>query len=82
MKDQKWRDVMRAETQALENNGTWTLETLSASKKAIGNKWVYKIKYKSGGRIECYKARLVVLGNNQRESIDSNETFAPVLKMG
>ncbi|KAJ4812579.1 Retroelement pol polyprotein-like [Rhynchospora pubera] len=81
MKDKHWRDAMQAEIDALERNETWTIENLPPMKKAIGCKWVYRIKYNSDGSIERYKARLVVLGNRQVEGIDFNETFAPVAKM-
>lgn len=72
---------MKLEIEALENNGTWTVETLPPNKKAIGSKWVYRIKYHSDGTIERYKARLVIMGNNQVEGLDYHETFAPVVKM-
>ena len=72
---------MRKEIQALEKNGTWTVEDLPVGKRAIGSKWVYKIKYNSDGSIERCKARLVILGNNQKEGIDYHETFAPTAKM-
>lgn len=72
---------MTDEIIALENNGTWMVVYLAPGKKALGSKWVYRIKFKADGTIERYKARLVVLGNNQTEGVDYNETFAPVAKM-
>ncbi|KAJ4795629.1 Retroelement pol polyprotein-like [Rhynchospora pubera] len=72
---------MQTEIEALERNNTWTLEELPKGKTAIGCKWVYRVKYHSDGKVERYKARLVVLGNRQKEGVDFNETFAPVAKM-
>ncbi|CAA7013099.1 unnamed protein product [Microthlaspi erraticum] len=73
---------MGSEVEALEENNTWTLEDLPPGKRAIGCKWVYKIKYNADGTIERYKARLVALGNKQIEGEDYGETFAPVARMG
>ena len=81
IKDERWREAMRKEIHSLENNGTWTGENLPPGKKAIGSKWVYKIKYNFDGSIERCKARLVILGNKQVKGIDYNETFAPTAKM-
>ncbi|GKE33150.1 ribonuclease H-like domain-containing protein, partial [Tanacetum coccineum] len=50
-------------------------------KKAIGSKWFYKIKFKSSGEINRYKARLVAQGFGQKEGIDYEETFFVVVKM-
>ncbi|GJY32532.1 ribonuclease H-like domain-containing protein [Tanacetum coccineum] len=49
-------------------------------KKAIGSKWIFKIKYKSSGEIDRYKARLVAQGFGQKERIDYEETFSLVVK--
>lgn len=72
---------MQDEIQALKRNQTWSMLSLPPGKKALGCKWVYRIKYNSAGTIEQFKARLVVLENYQVEGINYTETFAPVAKM-
>lgn len=81
MQDKNWRDAMQREIKALEENETWTLQTLPKGKHAIDSKWVYKIKYKPNGEIERYKARLVARGFTQIEGVDYHDTFAPVAKL-
>ena len=81
MSNPKWQAAMVAEIAALEANNTWTLTPLPVSKKPIGCKWVYKIKYKVDGSIERYKARLVAKGFTQKEGVDYFETFSPIAMM-
>ena len=81
MSDPKWQAAMVVEIVALEANNTWTLTLFPTSKKLIGCKWVYKIKYKADGSIERYKARLVAKGFTQKEGVDYFETFSLVAKM-
>lgn len=61
---------MQQELDALKENGTWSLQLLPSNKKAIGCKWVYKIKFRSDGTVERYKAWLVAKGYKQVEGLD------------
>ena len=60
-------DAMNDEMEALNKNDTYEITELPPGRKAIGNKWVWKIKFKSNGEVDRYKARLVVKGCNQKE---------------
>ena len=71
---------MKDEMDSLLGNQTWELTELPVGKKALHNKWVYRIKNEHDGS-KRYKARLVVKGFQQKEGIDYTEIFSPVVKM-
>ena len=50
------------EYDALLRNGTWTLVDLPPSRKAIGCKWVFRIKENPDGTVNKYIDRLVAKG--------------------
>ena len=47
----------------------------------VGCKWIYKIKTRSDGPIEQYKACLIAKGFTQEYGIDYEETFVPVARI-
>jgi hypothetical protein len=66
---------------ALDVNANWELVALLEDKKAIGCKWVYKVKHNVDGFMNRYKARLVANDYAQTYDIDYEETFSLVVKM-
>lgn len=56
------------------------LHYVATQPKAIGCKWVFKVKYNPNGSIERYKARLVAQGFSQVHEIDYTKTFAPTIR--
>ena len=55
IKNSKWKEAMEEEYSSIMKNNTWTLVELPHGKKAIGTKWVYRIKYKADGTLDSLK---------------------------
>ncbi|KAL0453806.1 UNVERIFIED_CONTAM: Retrovirus-related Pol polyprotein from transposon RE1 [Sesamum latifolium] len=75
-----WRAAMDNELETLESNNTWTVTPLPQGKKAIGCRWIFKLKLNEDGSVNKHKARLVAKGYNQVEGIDYVDSFSPMAK--
>eukprot|EP00253_Pinus_taeda_P028925 PITA_28925 len=66
---------------SLHKNEAWDLVELSAGRKPIGRKWVFKKNTNAKGKVEKYKNRLVAKGYSQVTEIDFGDIFSLVAKV-
>ncbi len=79
----EWARAMEEELDQLHKNETWTLvhqDEMEAGHRALGGKWVYKVKRDVDGKVARFKARWVVKGYLQQFGVDFDQTFAAVVK--
>ena len=81
VKDLRWVIAMDENLRALCKNETWDLVPPTPHKKALGCRWIYKIKHNVDGSVNRLKERLVAKGYAQTHGIDYEDTFSPVAKM-
>lgn len=77
----KWLEAMNEELESLDKNQVWDLVDRPKGINIVTNRWVLRIKRKTTGEIDRYRARLVARGFTQVHGIDYNETFAPVVNV-
>ena len=77
---EQWRTAMQKEMDSIHSNDVWDLVELPKGHKPVGSKWVFKRKTGADGSIERYKARLVAQGFTQKQGLDYDETFSPVIR--
>lgn len=77
----QWLAAMGDEMESLDKNQTWELVKRPGERKIVTCKWVFKkkegITLAEGVK---YKARLVARGFTQKEGVDYNEIFSPVVR--
>jgi hypothetical protein len=61
-------------------NDVWDVVSKPKEKSLVSSKWIYKRKHVVDGSIEKYKERFVVRGFSQKEAIDYEEIFSPIIR--
>ena len=61
--------------------GTWEYVRTPIGRPVVTCRCVFAIKYGGDGRIDRFKARLVARGFSQREGLDFEDTFEPVIRL-
>lgn len=75
-----WSKAISQELLAHDENETWAVVGRKPGVKLIDSKWIFKVIQGSTSG-ECrYKGRLCARGFMQRQGMDYNETFAPVIR--
>ena len=77
---EKWKVALEEEIESMKVNQVWSLVDLPPGQKAIGNKWIPKIKRNVDGSIDRFKVCLVEKGYTQKEGINYVETFSPIIR--
>ena len=73
-----WKEAVNSKIELILSNHTWELVDPPPGNKPLGSKWIFKRKMKEDGTIDKFKARLVVKGFRQKESLDYFDTYSPV----
>lgn len=77
----KWKMAIEAELRVHRVNGTWQVAALPTDQRPLTTRWVFAIKWDADGKLEKYKARLVVRGFEQKYGLDYESTFAPEARL-
>ena len=70
-----WVKAMKSLLDFMYSNQVWDLIKASNGIKPIGCKWVYKRKRGIDGKVESFKARLVVKGYTQKKVLILKRPF-------
>ncbi len=80
---ESWQAAIKTKLDAIAANKTWTLVPRTEANNILTSKWVFKCKHivdANGKPGKKYRARLVSRGFQQKEGIEYDETYAPVVK--
>ena len=70
---------MNFEMDSIYSNKVWNLIDAPKRIVSIGYKWIFKKNIGVDGKVKTYTARLVAKGYHQRQSVNYDKTFSPVV---
>jgi len=71
---------MQCEINSINSSSLGSIVKIPERRKAIGSKWIYRVKTTPSGELDKLKSHLVVLGNRQIYGVDYADTHAPVAR--
>ncbi|SPC66777.1 uncharacterized protein UHOD_11428 [Ustilago sp. UG-2017b] len=74
-------EAMASEMTSMHKMNVFELADIPADGRLISFCWVYKLKLDTQRRATRYKARLVAQGYAQRQGLDYDQTFSPVIRL-
>jgi len=75
----QWEAGMASEHASLVENQTWNLVDKPPGANVVGCRWVFQKKLGPNNEVIRYKCRLVAQGFRQREYVDYDTTYSPVV---
>lgn len=79
---QQWKEAMEKEVKSLMAMDVFKpVHSIPTGARPMDTKWVYKKKYDAAGKYVKHKARLTARGFTQREGIEYDDTFSPVMQI-
>lgn len=76
-----WLEAMIKKIKSIEKNETWKEVRKSEGEEILNTRWVFAIKPYEDKIEDKYKARLVVRGFAQKESLNYDDIYSPVARM-
>lgn len=76
-----WHQVMMEELSVLRSNKSWDIVSLSPNKTTAGCRWVYIVKVRPDGQIDCSKSCFAAKGYTQIFGLDYGDIFSLVAKI-
>ena len=70
---------MKVQYNSLIENEVWELEELPEGQETVRSKWVFKAKKNADGSFERCKACLVAQSYSQKEGLDYDKAFSPLV---